>query len=243
MASDRFRLSGTHIAGLVGRLRPYLRLPQTPVHPRVAASVTLGGAILATLCLLAAPGPSGRVSSKPSAGRISSPAPMLTAVGSGPAFCKEQTWPNIDARCIKRAEPTQASEVSQKTTSVVPPETKTTAAAEVSQANQALLKNSSEPAPTVATMVTSGIGSATASSIISSDTAASQPTQAPATVLPVPPGSVRLSDVVVQQTANDKLSQVPQTPAFESGETPSPRSHRSRHGFGVRLFNRHTGPF
>ena len=242
MASDRFRISGTHIASLVTRLRPYLRLPQTTAPPRVAASVTLGGVILAAL-LMATSGPSDRVSSKPGAGRISSRAPMFTAVGSGPALCKEQTWPNIDARCIKRAEPTQASEVSEKTTSVVPPATKTAAAPEVSLPNQALLKNSGGPVPTVANTIPSGIGSVTASSIISSDTAASQPTQAPTTGLPVPPGSVRLSDVVVQQTANDKLSQVPQTPAFESGETPSPRSHRSQHGFDVRLFNRHTGPF
>jgi hypothetical protein len=254
MPSDLSRLSCARIAGIAagiaGRLRPLmlsrqtppdlLPLRRTPAHPRVATSVALGGVLLAAI--LAPSGLTESLASKSGAGRIIDTPPMLTAVGSAPAFCKQQTWPNIDARCLKRTEPIQASDVSENRTSVIAPGIKTTADTEASAANQALPKSSSEPTTTVVAMP-SGIGSA-ATSGISNDTAApAQSTQIPVSGLPPPPGSARSFDGPGQAAASDTLGQLSQFPSVDSEDVRPQRSRRSRHDYGDRFFDRHRRPF
>lgn len=215
--------------GMADRFRPLLLSLKTPANPRVATSVTLCGVLLAAI--VAASGSADAVASKPSGARSANAPAMLPAVGSGPAFCKQQTWPHIDPRCLNRPDPAAAVSVPASTKSVLPAEIKTGSGVEVAMPGPALPKSSSE-LPTAGALppAPAGISSGLAS-----------PQAAPILDLPPPPGSVRLSDTAA--TANDQTNPVSQTRSFDSGAIPlSAQPHRSRHNYGAR-FDRHTGPF
>jgi hypothetical protein len=80
-------------------------LAQPLLSRRASASVVLCGVtLIAGLAML------GSVNNSPGASKKSGPR-LLTAVGTAPAFCKDndQTWPNIDPRCVKRVEPEAAA--------------------------------------------------------------------------------------------------------------------------------------
>jgi hypothetical protein len=227
--------AGTRIGGMAAdvaaRLRPLGLSGHTAADPRVATSVTLCGAFLSVV--LAASQPAA-TPSKAAAARSANAPVMLTAVGSGPAFCKQQTWPEIDPRCVKRAEPAEPVSVPAVTTNVVPSATETGIVAAGTAAPQPLPKNSSE-SPPAAGFLPAGIGSPASNRPIS-------PQAAPLPDLPPPPGSVRLSDAATR--ANDKASELPPSASsFETGLVPtSQRPHRFRPSYGGR-FDRHTGPF
>lgn len=70
---------------------------------RASASVVLCGVVLASgLAML---GASIDGSSRSASKKVSEQRPLLAAVGSAPTFCKDQTWPDIDPRCVKRVDP------------------------------------------------------------------------------------------------------------------------------------------
>ena len=110
------------------RLHPLLGWRLASANPHVATSVTLSGVILAVLLAAALSG--DRTSSKVSAGRVTKP--LLAAVGSAQAFCKEQTWPNVDARCVNRIAPIPVSAPADNKSPVMHHDTKITSGVDVS---------------------------------------------------------------------------------------------------------------
>jgi hypothetical protein len=208
--------TGTRIGGMaadvVARLRPLALSGHTAADPRVATSVTLCGAFL---CVVLAASPPAAPPSKAAAARSANAPVTLTAIGSGPAFCKQQTWPEIDPRCVKRTEPAEPISVPAVTTNVGPSATETGLVAAGTAAPQPLLKSSSEPAP-AAGFLPAGIGSAGSNRPVS-------PQAAPLPDLPPPPGSVRLSDAATR--ANDKASELPPSASLRPDSFP-PRSAR-----------------
>ena len=74
------------------------------LNPRVAASITLCAAALAATAALSV---RENVDRRDARRDVDTTLPAKTAVGTAPAFCKDQTWPHIDARCLKRVDTPQ----------------------------------------------------------------------------------------------------------------------------------------
>lgn len=115
--------------------------------PRIAATVTLCG--MAACLLLAAVGSI----EQPGANRerMSRTMPAMTAVGPAPAFCKDQTWPNVDARCLNRVEPPVAAEPAVTN---VPPQAPTASVPEVQTAQPTAVAEQSQQPPTADSSMT-----------------------------------------------------------------------------------------
>ena len=95
--SARHVIGGRKTGAAVSRVHS-VSGPATPATVPVATSVILAGTLLAVAFMYA-------LSNADAARPIrASKSTLLDAVGNAPSFCREQTWPNIDARCLKRTE-------------------------------------------------------------------------------------------------------------------------------------------